>query len=327
MPIKRLKNMKRAVGEVFKRIQTGMSKTAGNKRTKSIIESEAKKNKVPMQVAVGESKYYLGEQRQERYQMPEELPAGYGRDKVVLQARDPWWIHAYWEVTCGSFDRLREGLRDSFFSAKRVLRVYDVSQIIFDGKNAHRFFDIEIAQEANNWYIDTQGPGRSWCVDLGLRLANGEFITIVRSNTVHTPLEGPSWITDEEWMIPDDLFARLYGMGVGFGSSPLKLKRLWQERLKRELGSGALSSISSPIRKRQEKGFWLVVNTELILYGATEPNAKVTVQGRAVSLRPDGTFTLRFALPDGKQVMPVKAVSFDASEERTITPIVTRETK
>jgi hypothetical protein len=65
----------------------------------------------------------------------------------------------------------------------------------------------------------------------------------------------------------------------------------------------------------------------LIVYGATEPDAKVTVQGKPINLRQDGTFTLRFALPDGKQVIPVKAVSSDLEEERTITPIVTRETK
>lgn len=63
------------------------------------------------------------------------------------------------------------------------------------------------------------------------------------------------------------------------------------------------------------------------MYGATEPDAKVTVQGREINLRPDGTFSLRFALPDGEQVIPVKAASSDQLEERTITPIVTRETK
>ncbi|MFA6218070.1 MAG: hypothetical protein WDL87_10520, partial [Candidatus Omnitrophota bacterium] len=29
---------------------------------------------------------------------PVELPAGYGRDKIVLQLRDPWWLYTFWEV-------------------------------------------------------------------------------------------------------------------------------------------------------------------------------------------------------------------------------------
>jgi hypothetical protein len=70
-----------------------------------------------------------------------------------------------------------------------------------------------------------------------------------------------------------------------------------------------------------------VVNTELIVYGATESDAKVTVQGRPIKLRPDGTFSLRFALPDGKQVIPVAATSSDEAEKRVITPIVNKETK
>lgn len=257
----------------------------------------------------------------------EELPVSYGQDKIVIQVRDPWWIHAYWEVSANTWDNLKDKLKEAFLSAKKVLRVYDVSFINFNGTNAHRYFNLEVSHEANNWYIDTALPGRSWCVDFGLRLSNGQFITIVRSNTVTTPIDGPSWITDEEWMIPEDLFARLYGMGFGLGrSSPIG--KAWQERVKKALFSGAFVSSPSPVKKlAKERKFHLAVNTELILYGATEPDAKVTVQGNGIKLRPDGTFTLRFALPDGRQVIPVKAVSSDNQEERSITPIVNKETK
>ncbi|MBI5145502.1 MAG: DUF4912 domain-containing protein [Candidatus Omnitrophica bacterium] len=254
-----------------------------------------------------------------------ELPAEYGSDRIVLATRDPWWIHAYWEVAEAGIDNLKNKLGQEFVDAKMILRVYDVSYLIFNGSNANSFFDIEIEHRIGNWYIQVS-PGRSWCVDIGFRLKNGKFIMLCRSNTVLTPLAGPSWITDEEWMIPDDMFARLYGLGFGFGSSPAKG---WQERLKKALFSGALSSpgLASPVKLPKEKKFWLVVNTELIVYGATEPGAKVSVQGKAIKLRPDGTFSLRFALPDGKQVIPIEALPSDKSEKKTITPIVIRETK
>jgi hypothetical protein len=303
------------------------------KKNKGKDDSAKKEALGIREMAVEQTKYSHPEPARMHRPMPHDLPYGYGQNKIILQVRDPWWIHAYWEITGDTFEKLQQRLHDAFHYARRVLRVYDISQIIFDGTNAHRFFDIEVGQEANNWYIDVAGPGRSWCVDYGLRLANnGEFITIARSNTVHTPIEGPSWITDEEWMIPDDMFARLYGMGFGLGrSSPVG--KAWQERLRQELFSGVLASpgitsVASPVKKiPKERKFWLVVNTELIVYGATEPDAKVTVQGKPITLRQDGTFTLRFALPDGKQVIPVKAVSSDSVEERTITPIVVKETK
>jgi len=257
--------------------------------------------------------------------MPQDLPYQYDQDRVVLQVRDPRWVHTYWELRGQTLDQLKNRFGDDFRRSKKVLRVYDVTNIIFNGSNANSFFDIQINDFANSWYIDTGGPGRFWCVDLGLMLPDGRFITIVRSNIVQTPLEGPSWVTDEEWMIPEDMFARLYGMGFGLGrSSPVG--GAWQERLKQGLFSSGLSS--SPVRKElKERSFWMKVDCELIVYGATEPSAKVTVQGKPVNLRPDGTFTLRFWLPDGKQCIPVKAVSSDKLEERTITPIVNRETK
>lgn len=260
-----------------------------------------------------------------------ELPSGYGRDRIVLQVRDSWWIHAYWEITGSTLDRIKADIGDTFFSAKKILRVYDVSHIIFNGKNAHRSFDIDIG-DATSWYIDTGSPGSSWCVDIGFLLADGRFIMVCRSNVVSTPLAGPSWILDEEWMIPEDMFARLYGMGFGFGkSSPLG--KAWQERMRRALFSGILSSPgitsgASPVKKiPKERKFWLVVNTELIVYGATEPDAKVYVQGKEIKLRQDGTFSLRYALPDGRQVIGINAQSADGCEERSATPIVTKETK
>jgi uncharacterized protein len=253
--------------------------------------------------------------------------------RIVAMVRDPWWIHTYWEITQDTWDSLKSRLRESFSSAKLVLRVYDVTNVIFNGKNAHRFFDVEMGYGANSWYIDTGGPGRSWCIDIGLRLANGEFILIARSNIVSTPLDGPSWVTDEEWMIPEEMFARLYGMGFGFGrSSPLG--KVWQERMRRALFSGILASpgmasMASPVKKEvpKQRKFWMWVNTELIVYGATEPDARVTVQGKPITLRPDGTFSLRFALPDGKQVIPVEGTSSDEIDTITITPIVEKDTK
>lgn len=256
-----------------------------------------------------------------------ELPQTYDKDIIVVQVRDPWWLYAYWEVRSLTYQRLKTELKALFETAKKVLRVYDVSYINFNGANAHRFFDIDIIHDANSWYIDTAGPGRSWCVDLGLRLADGRFIVIARSNIVATPLDGPSWITDEEWMVPDDLFAKLYASAAGLGGSPVKIKKPWAALEKQRLFSGGISSGGfSPVRK-QERKFWLVLNTELIVYGATEPDALVTAGGRPVTLRPDGTFSLRLSLPDGKQAIPVKAVSSDGIDERIITPVVIKETK
>ena len=64
------------------------------------------------------------------------------------------------------------------------------------------------------------------------------------------------------------------------------------------------------------KGFWFNVNAELIVYGATERDATVSIGGRKIKLRPDGSFSYRFALPDGRYEMPVVAVSADGTDGR-----------
>jgi len=80
---------------------------------------------------------------------------------------------------------------------------------------------------------------------------------------------------------------------------------------------GGLSSVSSPFGgEGRRKGFWFNVNAELIIYGATEPDAAVTIGGRKIQLRKDGTFSFRFALPDGNYDLPVQATSADASDSR-----------
>lgn len=326
-----MKKIKEKIKKIAQKKVTRKKKSAPVKEPQAAAQ-EKKEIHGAHEVAVEKTKFSHPEIGRVRRAMPHDLPQQYDQDKIVLLVRDPWWLHTFWEVRWQTLERLKQELKESFNQARRALRVYDVSQVKFNGSNAHRFFDIYVNEYSNNWYIDAAGPGRSWCVDYGLLLPDGRFITIVRSNTVQTPLEGPSWITDEEWMIPEEMFARLYGMGFGLGqSSPVG--KAWQERIKQVLFSGAMASpgmasMASPVKKVQkERKFWMWVDCELIVYGATEPDAKVTVQGRPISLRQDGTFTLRFALPDGKQVIPVKAVSADQIEERTVTPTVSRETK
>ncbi len=80
----------------------------------------------------------------------------------------------------------------------------------------------------------------------------------------------------------------------------------------------APSGVSSPLGGQADRArnFWFNVNAELVIYGATEPNAKVTLGGHEIKLRADGTFSFRFALPDGKYDLPAVAVSADGTDGR-----------
>jgi hypothetical protein len=105
--------------------------------------------------------------------------------------------------------------------------------------------------------------------------------------------EGREWISSGE-------IAELVRRGVELPTSSPEMP--WP---------AVLVNVSSSTGGEQaaRKGFWFNVNAELIIYGATEPNAQVTVGGRPIKLRPDGTFSCHFALPDGQYVLAAAAVS------------------
>jgi hypothetical protein len=92
-----------------------------------------------------------------------------------------------------------------------------------------------------------------------------------------------------------------------------------------ELPEG-LPSSPAPKGPPPQKGFWFNINAELVIYGATEPNATVTIGRRPIRLRPDGTFSYRFALPDGSYQLAVQAVSADKTDGRSAELDFSRQT-
>jgi hypothetical protein len=81
--------------------------------------------------------------------------------------------------------------------------------------------------------------------------------------------------------------------------------------------AAAFGGVSSPAGgPARPRGFWFNINAELIIYGATEPDATVSLGGREIKLRRDGSFSFRFALPDGAYELPATAQSADGLETR-----------
>ncbi|MGC8712374.1 MAG: DUF4912 domain-containing protein [Leptodesmis sp.] len=88
--------------------------------------------------------------------------------------------------------------------------------------------------------------------------------------------------------------------------------------------SGVGFSGSLPIVRPRK--FWLVADAELIVYGATEPDAIVTIGGRPIKLNPDGTFRFRMSFQDGLIDYPIMAVAADGEQMRSIHMKFNRET-
>lgn len=279
------------------------------------------------------SKYNVGVPTKDlSVKVPKALPNGYGKDRIVVMVRDPYWLHCYWEVTRHAVQRAEAALGQEWHTAKPILRLLDVTSHETSGSSEAILRDVEIHGGCNNWYIDVNNPPRSFRIDIGYLTRNGRFYVVARSNVVTTPRAGVSDIIDENWADIDVGKAeRIYAMSGGFDptASSLELKQLFEERLRRPLGSPSITSFGSGALMfgGKQRKFWFQLDVELIVYGATDPAARVTLQGEPVKLRSDGTFTMRFKLPDGRQIIPSVATSPDGIEERTIVLAVERNTK
>jgi hypothetical protein len=221
-----------------------LKKTAKIKKIPEIIKDELP---VPMPIAakageeiVEAAKYYVGHVEEKIFPVEkrEELPPFYGENKIVLMARDPYYAFTYWEVTSQRYEDTKRLLGPD---VRLVLRVYDVTDIHFDGKNARNYFDIEVYDMTGSWYININRPNRSFCIDLGALASDGRFLTLVRSNAVTMPRDTVSDVVDEEWMLLEEEFMKLFAIsgGYGIGLSTLEIKELIKKRMH-------LLGISSP---------------------------------------------------------------------------------
>jgi hypothetical protein len=287
---------------------------------------------MPAEDQAERSKYDVGVPTKDlSAKVPKDLPAGYGKDRIVVMVRDPYWLHAYWELTRQAVQRAEAALGQDWFGSKPILRLLDVSTYDTTSTSESILRDVEIHGGCNNWYLEVGNPPKSFRVDIGYLSPRGRFYVLARSNVVTTPRAGVSDIIDENWADFDPKSAdRIYAMSGGYDptASSLELKQLFEERLRRPMGSPAVTSFGSgAFPPGKQRRFWFHLDAELIVYGATEPNARVTLQGEPIKLRNDGTFTMRFSLPDSRQIIPAVAASGDGVEERTIVLAVERNTK
>lgn len=342
-----------------------------------------------------------------------ELPASYNSTNLTLMARDPYWIYAYWEIASAAIETLKNKLGSAMDKATYVIRMYDTTYVDFNGTNANRVFDIEIDPNANNWYINLWNDNATYCADLGLRLPEGGFFQLVRSNFVTTPRLKPSNRSEEVWMEvkenrvqPPFVMAHLGGEkkkrqptskeypSTGKESESLRAKKLkritlseddirayysklspllrdiisqrlaqnpprilhtksnphsfslyakgpikglMQGEVARRLLSGASEELlggaseslfsgasEQNLGELKQRKFFFEIGTELIVYGRTEPDAQVELGDKNVKLHHDGTFNMRFALPEGKVPLDFVAKSSDGIQRREISTEVER---
>jgi uncharacterized protein len=109
--------------------------------------------------------------------------------KGELQAKliSPSRIILIWEVTetPGSFIHLYYNKKIG--NLVQVVRIYDVTDIIFNGNNAHHFYEIAVPFTNGYWFVKGLIANRSFIAEIGVKLNENDFFPILRSNTIQTP--------------------------------------------------------------------------------------------------------------------------------------------
>jgi len=270
-----------------------------------------------------------------------ELPAEYGDTKLVFMVRDPEWVFFYWEV--GPEARKMVGLPPEGPIQSLVVRLHDVTGVEeFNGTNSVAWYEIPLTPEAICWYLRVPQVDREWCGELGVLNAQGEFVQICRSNRIRTPRNYISVHVDSEWMAvaeevreilahsADVTYSRTIGSEAAIRQISRRLRMALEKYAASPIPSGSIRAVRMIQHAEEARAteMPLTVCTELIVSGATDPRATVTIQGQPVVVRPDGSFSVRFELPEGEQVIPVRAVrDEDGGLSREITPVVRRETR
>lgn len=130
----------------------------------------------------------------------EHIPWGYGENRVTAMPVDPDRLYAYWEVTDDAIEGARRGLGEAGATAWLSLRVYDVTGRIFDGTNAHAYFDHRVERHDRQWFFSLGRPGSTVCVDVGMKSVEGYFVRIARSVRVDLPRAWAAPPSPPEWM-------------------------------------------------------------------------------------------------------------------------------
>jgi len=105
----------------------------------------------------------------------------FGEDYVVLIARDPEYLFAYWEMTFEAIDKYVRATGESI-RPNVVLRIHDAAA----PRDAGVFYDVAVGSRVGNYYFRLPPGGKAFYAEIGLVGSRG-FWTIARSNTTVVP--------------------------------------------------------------------------------------------------------------------------------------------
>ena len=267
------------------------------------------------------------------------------KTQVVFLPRDPEWAYVFWQIS--EIDREKA---QSLGANKLCLRLFDTTGLEEGKLNQGTLREINVDSYSTEWYLPIPLPNRDYKVELGYKYGF-KWMSLAFSSVSHVPgshpseqildkfvpfnLDAPSssetssTIKSFQGQEGNGLHERLYQAATSF---PVR-RKVGSEEFMEDINTTNLNSDFSDSGAGQwssglnesgtgivkNRSFWLVADAELIVYGATDPSAKLTIGNEEVPLAADGTFRLQVPFRDGSQKYEIKAVDASGQQEKSIT--------
>ena len=260
--------------------------------------------------------------------------------QITFLPRDPQWAYVFWEISSSDQQRaIAAG------GSQLALRVADVTGLPLGAAHPNSLQELVVAAGAREWHLPMPLSDRDYRVELGYRTKSGGWFSLATSSVARMPALEPSAVVADAF-VPFSLDTPITALPVPVSSGGVEHERMYQlatatavrsRRVGSEVlhewdqdsarsgelndsgaglwASGRSDSGSGVVRPRS---FWLVADAELIVYGATEPTARLSIGEQEIPLEADGTFRVHVPFRDGEQLYPIRAVAADGEQERSI---------
>ncbi len=127
-------------------------------------------------------------------EQPTPLPDAYRDDRLVLLARDPRTLFAYWDLTPWS-ERPPNATDDGL-----VLRIEDLTLLDFDRLGPSRHRDVAVDRLVGSVYVEIEHAAGTFRAEIGWRCADGTFAPRARSEVVTAPRDATPGHAPLRWL-------------------------------------------------------------------------------------------------------------------------------
>ena len=271
------------------------------------------------------------------------------KTNLVFLPRDPEWAYVFWHISEADREKAK-----SLGANKLCLRLYDVTGVKDGNFNQGTLREIAVDSYSTEWYLPIPVSDRDYKVELGYRYGF-KWMSLAFSSAGHVPnsqpseqildkfvpfnLESPAEtnlaITNSDESEINGLHERLYQVATDYTKRSRAGSEEFMENNSKytpnpsqnDSGAGLWASgLNESGVGISNRSFWLVADAELIVYGATDPSANLTIGDEKVPLASDGTFRLQVPFRDGLQNYEIKATDSVGEQNRSITMRFNRDT-